>query len=226
MGWLTVEAFLPQLLRGATTTLAIAAASVVAGTLVGLCVALLKLGPFKPGRVIAEAYTTVVRGVPDLLVIFIIYFGGTVTLTALFGSYVEVNPFTAGTVALSIVFGAYAAEIFRGGILAVPRGQIDAARALGLSPRAAFLTVTLPQAWRLALPAYGNQSLILLKQTSLVSVVGLEELMRKGVIAVGATNQPFTFYAAVGIIYLMLTGVLTLVLRGLEIRAARGFAPA
>ncbi len=224
--WATIEASLPQLLRGAATTLVLAGASVVAGTLLGLVVALAKLSASGVARSVADVYTTVVRGVPDLLVIFVIYFGGTVTLTAVVGRYVEVNPFMAGTAALSIVFGAYAAEIFRGGIMAVPRGQVDAARALGLPPRAAFLAVTLPQAWRLALPAFGNQSLILLKQTSLVSVVGLEELMRKGVIAVGATNQPFTFYAVVGVIYLVLTGVLTLVLHAFEIRAARGYARA
>ncbi len=222
--WITIEAFLPQLLRGAITTLALAAVSAVAGTLLGLAVALAKLSASRMARLIADAYTTIVRGVPDLLVIFVIFFGGTVTLTSVFGRYVEVNPFMAGTAALAIVFGAYAGEIFRGGIMAVPRGQIDAARALGLAPRAVFMAVTLPQAWRLALPAFGNQSLILLKQTSLVSVVGLEELMRKGVIAVGATNQPFTFYATVGAIYMVLTGVLTLALRGLENRASRGYA--
>ncbi|MBC7793980.1 MAG: ABC transporter permease subunit [Clostridia bacterium] len=221
-----LHGFGPQLLFGAAMTVGVAAASVVLGSLIGLAVAVAKLAKMSLLQAAAGAYTTVIRGVPDLLVIFVIYYGGTVTLSSLIGRHVEVDPFSAGVVALSVVFGAYAAEIFRGGILGVPRGQSDAARALGLSPRAAFVSVILPQAWRLALPAFGSQTLILVKQTSLVSIVGLEELMRKAAIAVGATHEPFTFYVAAGALYLVLTGMITLGLRGLELRAARGYGHA
>jgi ABC-type arginine transport system permease subunit len=135
---------------------------------------------------------------------------------------IDVDPFAAGSVALGVIFGAYATEIFRGAILAVPKGQVEAAEALGLSQSRVYSKVILPQAWRLALPPYGNQLVVLLKQTSLVSVVGLEEVMRKANIAAGATNQPFTFYLAAAIIYLTMTGTLSAILFFWERSAARG----
>jgi len=173
---------------------------------------------------LAEAYTTVVRGVPDLLVIFLIYFGGTVSLSRLLGQPVNLDPFSAGVAALAFVFGAYATEILRGAILGVARGQVEAARALGLRPAQAFRFVILPQAWRLALPPFGNQSIILTKQTSLVSVIGLEEIMRKAQIGAGFTNEPFTYFAVAALLYLMITMAMTLALRAAEARAARGLA--
>jgi polar amino acid transport system permease protein/octopine/nopaline transport system permease protein len=216
-----LHGFGDQLLQGATTTIVVAATSLVFGLPLGIACAAVKLGSGRLLRACAEIYTTVIRGVPDLLIIFVIYFGGTVTLSKVFGRYVEVSAFASGVFALAVVFGAYATEIFRGAIQAVPRGQVEAANALGLSPVRIFALVILPQAWRLALPALGNQWLILLKQTSLVSVVGLDELMRKSAVAAGATREPFTIYLAAATIYLSLTLLSTVLLEYGERRANR-----
>jgi His/Glu/Gln/Arg/opine family amino acid ABC transporter permease subunit len=221
-----LHGFGDQLLQGAATTIVVAATSVVFGLPLGIGGAAAKLGAGRFLRACAEIYTTVVRGVPDLLIIFVIYFGGTVTLSKVYGRYMEVSAFASGVFALSIVFGAYATEIFRGAIQAVPRGQVEAANALGISPVRVFALVILPQAWRLALPALGNQWLILLKQTSLVSIVGLDELMRKSAVAAGATREPFTIYLAAAAIYLSLTLLSTILLEYGERRANRALRTA
>jgi ABC-type arginine transport system permease subunit len=173
---------------------------------------------------VAGGYTTVLRGVPDLIVILLIYYGGTTTLTKLSGSYFEVEPFSAGVVALGVICGAYMTEVFRGAIQAVPKGQVEAARSMGLNGLRVFLLVILPQAWRFALPSYGNQWLILLKHTSLISVVGLEELMRKSVIVAGATRQPFTIYCSTAFVYLTMTLLSMHLLHRLERSLERGHA--
>jgi His/Glu/Gln/Arg/opine family amino acid ABC transporter permease subunit len=219
-----LSGFAGPLLAGAALTLALAAATLVVGSAIGMAAAAARLWGGRIASPVAAAYVAIVRGVPDLLIIFVVYFGGTVSLSALFGRYVEVDAFSAGVAALGFVFGAYAAEIFRGAILGVARGQGEAARALGMKPWQVFAFVTLPQAWRLALPSYGNQTLVMLKQTSLVSVVGLEELMRKAGLAAAYTQSPFTFYMAAALLYLAMTGVLTLCMRAAETRAARGLA--
>lgn len=221
-----LHGFGPQLLLGAVLTILVAVAALVIGTVFGIAGALCKLSRFRVLRCLAWLYTTIIRGVPDLLVLFIIFFGGTVTLSAIFGRYVEINAFWSGAFALAIVFGAYATEIFRGSILAVPHGQSEAAQALGLHGAQSFFLIVLPQAMRIALPAYGNQLLVLTKQTSLISIVGLEELMRKGKLAVGATDEPFTFYATVAVIYLCMTTTITILLRRAENRVNRGYGRA
>lgn len=223
---MALSGYTAQLLQGATVTLAVVAVAVAIGSCLGVLGALAKLNGGRFAGTVAEAYTAVIRGVPDLITILIIYFGGTIALSRLFGRPVEVNEFWAGSAALGLVFGAYTTEIFRGAIQSVPRGQLEAARALNLPRIATFLLVVFPQAWRLALPAFGNQSIILMKQTSLISVVGLEELMRASAIAAGATREPFTWYAAAAAIYLVLTGVSTVLLKRAEARASRGLARA
>jgi His/Glu/Gln/Arg/opine family amino acid ABC transporter permease subunit len=213
----------PQLLDGAAMTLLVAALSVVFGAIVGFLGAGAKLSRWRALRFLADAYTTIIRGIPDLIILLLLYFGGTVTLTRLAGYYVEVNGLGAGIFALGLVFGAYATEVFRGAILAVPRGQIEAARSLGLRPLPLFRKVMLPQVLRFALPGLGNLWQGLLKNTSLISVVGLEELMRKTTITAGATRQPFTFYFAAALIYLVFTLVSEVVLQSAERRVGRGF---
>ena len=219
-----LHGFGSQLLQGAVLTIIVTFASLILGTVLGLIGAVGKLNSSRWLSWPANLYTTVVRGVPDLLIIFIIFFGGTITLTAIFGRYVEIDAFWSGVTALGIVFGAYATEIFRGAIQSVPKGQSEAAMSMGLQPLHRFFLVVVPQAWRIALPAYGNQLLVLTKQTSLISIVGLEELLRKGKIAVGATDEPFTFYVAVGIIYLIITGSISILLKRAEKSAERGLA--
>jgi putative lysine/arginine/ornithine/histidine/octopine transport system permease protein len=207
-------------------TLLVAAISLVLGCLVGFLGAGAKLSRWRLLRLAAEAYTTIIRGIPELILILLLYFGGTVTLSRLAGHYVEVNGFSAGVFALTIVFGGYATEVFRGAILAIPCGQIEAARALGMRPWPVFRKVVLPQLWRFALPGIGNLWLVLLKDTALISVVGLEELMRKTAITAGSTRQPFTFYFAAALIYLAFTLVSAAGIGWAERRAGRGFRSA
>jgi len=219
-----LQGFGGQILIGAGLTLAVAALSMIFGLVIGGLGAAAKLSQRRALRGLADAYTTLVRGVPELLILLLLYFGGTVLLTWIASEYVEVNGFGAGLFALSILCGAYATEVLRAAIQAVPKGQIEAARALGLRQTAMIRKVLLPQVWRLALPGLGNVWLVVMKDTSLISVVGLEELMRKSNIAAGATHRPFTFYAVAALIYLLFTTVSVIAIALLERRARRGLA--
>lgn len=217
-----LQGFGDQIALGALMTLKVAFASLILGLGVGFAGAMAKLGNSATLRHLAEAYTTIIRGVPELLIILILYFGGTVGLSSAFGHYVEVDAFTAGVAALTIVFGAYATEVLRAAIAAVPSGQIEAARALGFSKAQTFRLVVLPQMWRYALPGLGNLWLTLLKDTALVSVVGLEDLMRKATVAAGTTHDPLTFYMAAALLYLTFTSASLGGVAQLERHAARG----
>jgi His/Glu/Gln/Arg/opine family amino acid ABC transporter permease subunit len=217
-----LQGFGDQIVAGAVTTLRVATTSLVLGIGVGLCGALAKLSRFKVVKRLAGIYTTIIRGVPELLIILILYFGGTVAMTTVFGRYVEVDGFAAGVFALTIVFGAYATEVFRAAIQAVPIGQVEAAHALGFSKLHVWRLVILPQMWRYALPGIGNLWLTLLKDTALISVVWLEDLMRKAGVAAGATHDPLTFYSVAAGLYLSFTSVSLVGLTLLERRANRG----
>ena len=222
-----LHGFGDQLLLGLAVTLQVAAGGLVVGLLLGLLGATAKLSGSRLARAVASTYTTVVRGLPELLVVLIIYFGTAGLLTRAAGwfghdGYVELSPFAAGVVALGLAFGAYATEVFRGAIQAIPRGQVEAAQACGLGRTRVFFRIVLPQAWRLALPGLGNLFQVLLKDTSLISVIGLEELMRKSQIAIANTKEPFTFYFVAALIYLAITVVVMLGQRGAERWANRG----
>jgi putative lysine/arginine/ornithine/histidine/octopine transport system permease protein len=217
----SLQGFGGQLLLGARTTVLLAIAALALGTLFGLAGCALQLSKNWMARSAGYAYAAIIRSVPDLLIVFLMYFGGTQTLNSLFGRPVEVDAFVAGAVALGFSFGAFSSEIFRGAVLSVPKGQLDAAMVLGLSPRAALLTIVIPQALRVAIPPFGNQAIVLLKQTSLVSVIGCDELMRKAGEAAGATREPFTMYVAAAIVYLVLTGLSTVALDRWERHATR-----
>ncbi|KXU96453.1 hypothetical protein CR51_22915 [Caballeronia megalochromosomata] len=209
MSSFTLNGYGGLILLGATTTLLVALAATAIGSVIGVLMAAAKLSPSRVLRHVASAYTTTIRGVPDLLVIFMVYYGGSSTLSHLFEHSIEINAFTAGAVSLGLVFGAYATEIFRGAILEVPRGQSEAAAALGLPGHRVFIDVVAPQAWRLAIPAFGNQLTVLLKETALVSLVGLEDLMRRVGFAVEGTNRPFFFYLVAGALYFVLSYFMT-----------------
>jgi len=222
-----LSGFEGQLALGLWMTVRLALTALAIGLVLGLGGAAAMSAPFAPVRWIAHAYTTVIRGIPELLVVLLIYFGASVVLMGIarpFGytGYIELSPFIAGSVALALTFGGYASEVFRGAFQAVPPGQAEAAQALGMSGLDIFFRITLPQAWRLALPGLGNLFLVLMKDTALVSVIGLEELMRKTQFAVGATKAPFTFYLAAAFIYLGLTIVSMGLLTWMEKRANRG----
>jgi polar amino acid transport system permease protein len=223
------QGFADQLLLGAWMTVRLALGALSVGLVLGLLGATAKLSGWWAARALAETYTTVVRGLPELLVVLIIYFGSSGLLTAAaewFGhdEYVELSPYAAGVTALGLTFGAYATEVFRGALLAIPKGQIEAAQAFGMGRLLSFRRIVLPQVWRIALPGLGNLFLVLLKDTSLVSVIGLDELMRKASIAVGFTREPFTFYVAAACLYLLMTIVTMVGLHYAE-RAARKGVP-
>ncbi|MDQ0027292.1 His/Glu/Gln/Arg/opine family amino acid ABC transporter permease subunit [Variovorax paradoxus] len=220
----TLHGFGGQLLLGALVTLQLAAAALLLGTLLGAGICALQLSGRRALQALGNGYAAVVRGIPDLLIVFAVFFGGSLTLAALTGRYVEIDTFVAGVVALALSFGAYAAEIARGALQSVPKTQREAAGTLGMSRLQTLWTVVLPQAARLALAPFGNQSIVLLKQTSIVSIVGCDELMRKAAEASGATREPFTMYLATACIYLALTGLATLCLEWAERRAARPLA--
>jgi octopine/nopaline transport system permease protein len=213
-----------ELLDGLLLTLSLALVSYGIAFLIGLLGAAAKLSPFKALRYIAEVYTTLIRGVPEILIVFLIYFGGSVAIQALLGGdeYVEVNGFLAGAVALAAVSGAYQTEVLRSSILAVPHGQIEAGKALGMGGRLIFLRIVFPQMLRFALPALGNLWLVMLKDTAIISVVGLQELLRVTDVAGRSTKMPFTFFLAAAFLYLMLTVVSMGLIQLLERFAMRG----
>ncbi|MCB1859911.1 MAG: ABC transporter permease [Gammaproteobacteria bacterium] len=224
---LDLQGFGGQFALGALMTLKVAAGGLVLGLILGLIGAVLKLSKSRIAYAIGAGYTTVIRGLPELLVVLIIYFGSAGMLTriaSLFGyqDYVELSPLAAGIIALGIAFGAYATEVFRGAIQAIPKGQIEAAKACGMSRLQVFFRIVLPQAWRIAIPGLGNLFQVLLKDTSLISVVGLEEIMRKSQIAISNTKEPFTFYFAAAMIYLTITIIVMLAQRRAEQWASRG----
>ena len=217
----------PLLLDGAWLTLRVAFASVAVGLVFGLIGATAKLSNSVIARGAATAYTAIVRGIPELLLLLIIFYGGSLLLQQIWrslgsDSYVEIQPFVAGTFTLGFVFGAYATEVFRGAILSVPKGQIEAAHAVGMGRLQVLRRVMLPQVWRFALPGLGNLWLVLLKDTSLISVVNLNELMYNSRSAAGATREPFTFFVAAAVIYLAFTIVSMVMLQYSEKRARRG----
>ncbi|MER8751615.1 ABC transporter permease subunit [Mesorhizobium sp. M1050] len=210
--------FTNQFIVALTVTISLALVSGCLGTAFGLFLAISK-GTAQPRlNGVVTAYTTVVRGVPELLIILLIYFGGTTLASKVAGHYVEVNAFTAGVIALSVVFSGYATEVFRGAIAAVPAGQREAAKSLGLNAWQRWMFVIGPQMLRLALPAYGNLWISLFKDTALVSIVGLTDIMRVAYLGAGSLRAPLTFYLAASALYLSLTTVTLLSIRLAERR--------
>ncbi|KAF1067684.1 MAG: Histidine transport system permease protein HisQ [Pseudomonas citronellolis] len=222
-----LHGFGPQLAAGTLMTLQLSLAAVCLGLLLGLLGAIAKTSRNPFLRLLGSIYTTLVRGVPETLWVLMIYFGTVSSLNllgSLFGNdSLALSPFAAGTCALGLCFGAYATEVFRGALLAVPKGHREAGQALGLSAPRIFWRIVLPQVWRVALPGLGNLYLIMLKDTALVSLITLDEIMRKAQVASNATKEPFTFYMTAAFIYLGLTVIVMAILHVLEKRAGKGF---
>jgi len=225
-----LHGFGPALAAGTLMTVKLALSALGLGLVLGLLGALAKTSPLKPLRWIGGAYSTIVRGVPELLWVLFIYFGS-VALMSQLGDLLglpglELSAFAAGVIALGLCFGAYATEVFRGALLAIPKGHREAGMALGLSKGRIFSRLVLPQMWRIALPGLGNLFMILMKDTALVSVIGLEEIMRQAQNGVTTAKEPFTFYMAAAVIYLGLTVIAMTGMHFMEKRAGRGFARA
>ncbi|WP_279503449.1 arginine ABC transporter permease ArtQ [Aeromonas veronii] len=196
---------LSLLLDAAWMTLGLALASLVGGMVLALAFSAAELSKQRALVWPVATLTTLIRGLPELLVVLFIYFGSTQVLFLITGEYVEFSPFACGVLALSLLFASYATQTLRAALNAVPSGQRLAALALGLSKSHIFFRIVLPQAWRHALPGLGNQWLVLLKDTALVSLIGVNEMMRQAQMASASTYEPFTWYAAAALSYLAIS---------------------
>lgn len=202
-----LNGYLPQLIYGVGVTVKLACCALIFGMVFGLIGAWGESVQNRWVRYLFFSFGSLIRGVPELIVIFFIYFGGTLVLSKIFHRSVQISSFVAGVIALGLIFASYASEVFRGAFLAVPKGQVEAANALGLNRQQTFRLIKLPQAWRHALPGLGNLWLVLLKDTALLSLIGLADLMMRSQTAAVSTARPFSFYIAAAIFYLVLTSV-------------------
>jgi His/Glu/Gln/Arg/opine family amino acid ABC transporter permease subunit len=198
-------------------TVQVALLSLFIAVALGMLGALAKLSKSRVAKAVAGVYTTIIRGVPDLVLMMLIFFGGQLLVNdiseALGLGYVDISPFIAGTLTIGFIFGAYMTETFRGGILAVSRGEIEAGYAFGMTGKQVFIRITLPAMVRHALPGFGNNWMVLAKATALVSVIGLQDLVYNANQAGGTTRQPFKFLLVAALMYLAITGISDLALR-------------
>ncbi|WP_026621563.1 octopine/nopaline transport system permease protein (plasmid) [Ensifer sp. WSM1721] len=221
-----------MLLEGVAVTVAVTAAAVLIGAFIGSLVAWLKLSSNMASRAAAEAYTVVFRGVPELLIIYLFYFGGSSIVSGVAHSlgakgFVGMPPFIAGALGVGVICGAYQAEVFRGAFNAIPKGQLEAALAMGMGPMLRLRRIIAPQVIRYALPGLGNVLQLSFKDSALVSVTGLAEIMRRTDVGARTTREYFLFYIAGVAMYLALTAVTTRTLEIAERRAdaAHGSRP-
>lgn len=216
----------PSLLAGAWVTLQVALLSVALAVVTGLLGAACKLSPFPPLRWWTMLYTTVMRGVPDLVMMLLVFYGGQLLVNAVIDrfewDFVEIDPFVAGVLTIGLIFGAYFTETFRGAFLAVATGQLEAGRAYGMTGWQVFRRILFPQMLRFALPGIGNNWLVLLKSTAIVSMIGLADMTWLADQAGRTTREPFLFYMAVCALYLAMTSVSGAVLRWLTLRYSVG----
>ncbi|MEI8609569.1 ABC transporter permease [Enterovibrio sp. Hal110] len=228
---LDLHGYGPSIFMGAILTVQLAVLSAVIALLLGLITAMARLSKNRIARGAATVYSTVVRGVPDLVLMLLIFFGVQIMLNNfsdwLYDSYeidvfFNVDEFTAGVSTIGFIFGAYMAETFRGAFLSVDRGQLEAGTAYGMSNWMVFRRIMFPQMMRHALPGIGNNWLVLVKTTALVSVIGLADMTRLAKEAAGAVNEPFKFFIPVAIVYLLITSVSELGLKRLERKFSAG----
>ena len=217
-----------ELFRAALMTIAVSITAMLIGISFAAIFTPLKLSKFKVLNLIANIYTTVIRGVPELLVIYLFFFGGSgaiMFVASMFGynDYIEINAFVTGSFAIGIISGAYSTEVFRGAIQSIDKGQFEAAKVLGFSKFKQFYKIVLPQMLRLAIPNLSNVWQITLKDTSLISVTGLVEIMRQSYIAAGSTRDPLFFYSFAAVLYLLLTFISMKLINKLEVKYSRGY---
>jgi len=216
-----------SILQGAGLTITVSLASLLVSIALGLLGATAKLSGRRPIVVLATTYTTLIRGVPDLVVMLLVFYGGTIGLNALMerlGSEttVDINPFFAGVLTIGFIYGAYMTETFRGAILSIPPGQMEAAWAFGMGRTQTFFRITLPQMVRYALPGFTNNWLVLIKTTALVSLIGLQEMTYLAKQASSATRSPFAFFLFTAALFLVYTSISLWALRRLSRRYSLG----
>lgn len=219
------------LLNGTVVTVQLAVSSLILSVALGLAGASAKLAHNPISNRFASAYTTLVRGVPDLVLMMLLFYGGQQIVNELgtvtgWWDYLEIDQFIAGIGSIGFVFGAYMTETFRGAILAIPRGQIEAGISCGMTNLTIFRRITWPQMVRHALPGFTNNWLVLIKATALVSVIGLHDVVWNASTAGRSVREPFTFMFAVLLIYLALTAISDIGLRWLDRRYSAGVRPA
>ena len=209
-------------------TVAVSITAMLIGFIFAAIFTPLKLSKQKYLNLVSNSYTTVIRGVPELLVIYLFFFGGSgaiMYVASIFGynKYIEINAFLTGSFSIGIISGAYSTEVFRGAIQSIDKGQFEASKALGISRFTQFNKIILPQMLRLAIPNLSNVWQITLKDTSLISVTGLVEIMRQSYIAAGSTRDPLFFYSWAAVLYLMLTYLSMKLINKLEAKYSRGY---
>ena len=215
------------LLRATGMTVAVSTVAFLLGSVLGALIAWGRIEGNRGLRLAAEAYTVVLRGIPDLLVIYLLYFGGSAAMTAIgraLGAegFVGVNAFASGAIAVGAISGAYQGEVFRGAFAAIAEGELEAGRAVGMSRRLLFRRIIVPQTLRFAIPGLGNVWQLALKESALISVVGLTEILRQAQVGAGSTRQPFAFFITAAMLYLLLTSVSGWGFRRAEAAAMRG----
>jgi histidine transport system permease protein len=222
----SLKGFGPLLLEGTWMTIKLSLLSLLVSVVLGLIGASAKLSGTAVLRVPAQLYTTLIRGVPDLVLMLLIFYSLQTWLTGLTEGlewdYIEIDPFAAGVITLGFIYGAYFTETFRGAMLAVPRGQLEAATAYGLKRSQRFRYVVFPQMMRYALPGIGNNWMVMLKATALVSIIGLADLVKAAQDAGKSTYQLFYFLVLAALIYLLITSASNIALRWLERRYSAG----
>jgi len=216
-----------SILNGALLTVGVSMAALVVAVVLGLLGAAAKLSGRRALVVLASTYTTVIRGVPELVLMLLVFYGGSIGINRLLelsstGATLDINPFAAGVMTLGFIYGAYMTETFRGAILAIPPGQLEAATAFGMSPLQVFLRITAPQMVRYALPGFTNNWLVLIKATALVSLIGLHEMTYLAKQASAATRSPFAFFLFTAALFLLYTWVSLQVLHRLHARYSLG----
>ncbi len=214
------------IIQGTLVTLELAISSVVLSVIIGLIGAGGKLSKSRLISGFFGCYTTLIRGVPDLVLMLLIFYGLQIVLNSLTESVgmaqIDIDPLGAGIITLGFIYGAYFTETFRGAFMAVPRGQIEAATAFGFSGAQIFRRILFPAMMRFALPGIGNNWQVILKATALVSLLGLNDVVKATVLAGKGTYQPFYFAIVAGVIYLVFTTVSNGVLLWLERRYSLG----
>ncbi|WP_413741315.1 histidine ABC transporter permease HisQ [Sodalis sp. RH15] len=212
--------------NGALVTLELAISSVLLSVVIGLFGAGAKLSQSRVLTGIFEGYTTLIRGVPDLVLMLLIFYGLQIALNSLTEAVgmdqIDIDPMSAGIITLGFIYGAYFTETFRGAFMAVPRGQIEAATAFGMSSRQIFRRIMFPAMMRFALPGIGNNWQVILKATALVSLLGLEDVVKTTQLAGKGTFHPFYFAIVAGVVYLIFTTLSNGVLLWLTRRYSHG----
>ncbi|MGB1360982.1 MAG: ABC transporter permease [Alphaproteobacteria bacterium] len=208
-------------------TIALAICSFAFGTFLGLYIAIGKLTSNKYVAKSLDAYTTIVRGVPELLIVYLLFFGGENAITQVarvfgYNGFINLPPFMIGVLAIGFISAGYSAEVFRGAIQSIKKGQIEAGLSLNLDEKTIFNKIILPQAVRVAIPALGNIWQLTLKDTALISVTGLAEIMRISRIATNSEREPFIFFITAAIIFLILTSVSTNIQKYIETKFNKG----